>query len=179
MSMETFTHLMGVLALIAVLVTVFTLFTRARGRAFLPSDRALALAAAIAVVTAAGSLTMSDVYPAVPCVLCWWQRILMYPLAILLPVAATRRDLALRPYLVALTMPGIAFSTWHSIVQRVPSLLGDSCAEGASCAGTWSFALQPNAGSDFYLTLPNMALIAFVTITVLLVTAPHDERTLR
>lgn len=179
MTMQTFTHAMGALALIAILVTVFALVRAAQKRVLAPSDRTLEAAAAIAFVTAAGSLAMSDVFGAVPCVLCWWQRILMYPLAVLLPLAAARRDLTIRPYALALTVPGIAFSIWHSVIQRVPNLLGDSCAEGASCAGIWSFALRPTADSNLYLTLPNMALIAFVTITVLLVTAPDDERTLQ
>lgn len=170
MTADLFADLMGMLALVAVLLGGFVLVTRVRGRTFLTSDQALLAAAAIAFVTAAGSLTMSDVFNFTPCLLCWWQRIFMYPLAILLPLAAVRRDLTVRPYLLALTLPGMAFGIWHSIVQRFPNLLGDSCGVGDSCAGIWVRALG-------YLTIPNMALIAFTTITVLLVAAPDDQGT--
>lgn len=172
MTADLFADLMGMLALLAVLLTAFVLFARIRGTRFLTSDQSLKVAAAIAFVTAAGSLTMSDVFHFAPCLLCWWQRIFMYPLAILLPLAAVRRDLTIRPYLLALTVPGMAFGIWHSIVQRFPNLLGDSCAIGESCAGIWVRALG-------YLTIPNMALIAFTAITVLLVAAPNDQGTLQ
>jgi disulfide bond formation protein DsbB len=170
MTADLFADLMGMLALVALLLTGFTLVSRITGRTFLTSDQSLWAAAAIAFVTAAGSLTMSDVFNFTPCLLCWWQRIFMYPLALLLPLAAARRDLTVRPYLLALALPGIAFGTWHSIVQRFPNLLGDSCGVGDSCAGIWVRALG-------VLTIPNMALIAFITITVLLVAAPDDQGT--
>lgn len=171
MSPKLFLDLMAMLAVIALLLAAFVVFARVRGRGFLDSRQVLWAAAAIAVGTAAGSLTMSDVFHFTPCLLCWWQRIFMYPLAILLPLAAVRRDLTVRPYLLALAVPGTAFAAWHTIVQQFPNLLGDSCAIGDSCAGIW----VPSA----LLTIPNLALIAFISITALLVAAPDDQGTLQ
>lgn len=171
MSPKLFLDLMAMLAAVALLLAIFVVVSRVRGRRFVDSHQVLWAAAAIAVGTAAGSLTMSDVFHFTPCLLCWWQRIFMYPLAVLLPLAAARRDLTIRPYLLALAVPGLAFSVWHTIVQQFPNLLGDSCTVGDSCAGIW----VPTA----ILTIPNLALIAFISITALLVAAPDDQGTLQ
>jgi disulfide bond formation protein DsbB len=168
MSAAAFATAMAALAVVAVLLAAFVVVGRLRGEPFLDTRQSLWAAAAIAVVSTAGSLTFSEVYDFTPCLLCWWQRILMYPSALLLAVAAVRQDLAVRRYVLALTVPGMAFSAWHALVQRVPSLLGDSCEVGASCAGVWVRGLG-------FGTIPTMALVGFAAVTVILAAAPLHE----
>src|SRR4051812_10965964 len=55
-------------------------------------DQTVWLAALVAVVATCGSLYLSEVAHFVPCTMCWYQRIAMYPLAPMLVVAAWRRD---------------------------------------------------------------------------------------
>src|SRR5579885_3266782 len=69
---------------------------------------ALGLAAAIAVTAMGGSLYFSEVAHYTPCTLCWYQRTCMYPLAVVLTIAAIRRDQRVVPYGLALAGIGAA-----------------------------------------------------------------------
>ncbi len=69
-------------------------------------DNRLYLAWVVALVATMGSLYFSEVRHFVPCVLCWFQRICMYPLVIVLGVAAFRADLAGRVYALPLAVIG-------------------------------------------------------------------------
>ena len=63
----------------------------------------LSLAALVAGTAMAGSLYLSEGADLIPCELCWYQRIGMYALAIVLVVAAIRRDWNIRPYASVIT----------------------------------------------------------------------------
>ncbi len=80
------------------------------------------LAVVVAVGATVGSLYLSEVAHLVPCRYCWYQRIAMYPLALVLVVAVATRDRGVRRYAVPLAGVGLAFSTWHYLLQVFPSL---------------------------------------------------------
>ncbi len=123
---------------------------------------ALPLAAAVAIVATAGSLYYSEVADFPPCRLCWFQRIAMYPLSAILTIAAVRRDCLVRWYALPLALVGAAVSTYHVVVERVPSLESGSCDPANPCSIIWVRKLG-------YLTIPTMALSGFVLIVLLLV----------
>jgi len=124
------------------------------------ADAALWLAFLIAAVATSGSLYYSESAHLEPCRLCWFQRIAMYPLAVVLLVAALRRDRAVRWYVVPVAGIGATVSLYHYVVEWRPELEGGSCDFGPSC-------------SDFYfrefgfVTLAFMALCGFVAIIAL------------
>ncbi|WP_211262194.1 disulfide bond formation protein B [Nitriliruptor alkaliphilus] len=160
-------RLAGVLTLVALLVAVATLVLLVRGRvpAWLRDEVAMPIAAAIATVTTAGSLWMSEVAGYAPCVLCWYQRIAIYPMVVLTGVAAWRRDAQVWRYVVPLAVIGSAVSIWHLVIERVPSLSGP-CDPAAPCAIRWV--------EEFgVFTLPAMALVAAVAIALLSLAARH------
>ena len=99
----TFFALMLIGAAVAVVAAQF----RPTWRAAM-SESAPVLAAAVAASATAGSLYFSEVADFVPCQLCWYQRIAMYPLAVILPLALWRRDRAVGQY--ALVLGGIWLS---------------------------------------------------------------------
>ena len=80
----------------------------------------------------AGSLYFSEVAGLVPCVLCWYQRIAMYPLAILLTLAAVRGDQSFRPYAATLAAIGALIAAYHVALQRIPGLPSGSCSKRLS-----------------------------------------------
>jgi disulfide bond formation protein DsbB len=121
----------------------------------------LGLAAQIAVVAMLGSLYFSEVANFTPCTLCWYQRICMYALAIVLTIAAVRRDRSITPYAMVLAGLGAVISTYHVLVERFPSLESDVCDPANPCTLIWVKRLG-------YLTIPTMALSGFVAILVLL-----------
>jgi disulfide bond formation protein DsbB len=120
----------------------------------------------MAVVATLGSLYYSEVAGFTPCEYCWYQRIAMYPLALILGIAAFRRDLAIRLYAIPLAATGAAISAYHYTIQHFPSLAQGSCDLFAPCSAAyvWKF--------DF-VSIPFMALVSFaVVITALALYRP-------
>lgn len=92
----------------------------------------------------------------------------MYPLALVLGIAAGRRDIDVRRYAIPLAGLGAVVATWHVLVQRVPAMAGTTSWEAtAPCTGIWVETLGA-------LTIPTMALVGFLAIIALLSTA-HTE----
>jgi disulfide bond formation protein DsbB len=123
--------------------------------------RAVGLAAAVAVVCMAGSLYYSEVAGFPPCTLCWYQRIAMYPMAIILPIAAWRHDPRIRFYAMPLAAIGGVISIYHMLIERFPHLESGSCDPTNPCSIIW---VEPLG----YLTIPTMALSGFALILTLL-----------
>ncbi|HET6949658.1 MAG TPA: disulfide bond formation protein B [Acidimicrobiales bacterium] len=165
-----FLALLAVLAETIAAVVAVTLVVRLAGRdaawpqGVLAAVRPLALplAAAVATVATLGSLYYSEVANFPPCRLCWYQRICMYPLAVILIVAALRRDRLVRWYGLPLALIGAGISTWHVLVERYPTLESGSCDPTNPCSLIWVEKLG-------YLTIPTMALSGFAAIALLLV----------
>jgi disulfide bond formation protein DsbB len=123
---------------------------------------ALWLAFLVAATATAGSLYFSEVADYVPCQLCWYQRIAMYPLAPILLVAALRHDRSVRWYVGPVAAIGAVISAYHYLIEWRPSLEGGACGVGPSCADIWFRELG-------FATLAFMALSGFIAILVLVV----------
>ena len=158
-------RLAGVFSLVAIVIAVVTLVLLVTRRVppWLRDETALPMATAIAAVATAGSLWMSEVAGYVPCVLCWYQRIAMYPLVVVLGVAAWRRDGQVWRTAVPISVIGAAVSVWHLVIERNPGLAGP-CDPAAPCAVRWVEELG-------VFTLPAMALVGFSAVIVLTLAA--------
>lgn len=122
------------------------------------ADRArLALAAGtlVAAVATAGSLWLSLGLGLQPCRLCWYQRILMYPLVVVLGVAALEDRPGVLTTAVPLAVGGTTLAAYHSWIQ----LTTTACSFGSgSCAAVvWR---APVVG----LTVPNLSLGGFLLV---------------
>jgi len=108
-----------------------------------------------------GSLYFSEVADYIPCRLCWFQRIAMYPIALVALIALVRRDRGARWYLVPMAVIGAAISTYHYLIERGVLSDSEACAlVGPSCADVWF--------EEFgFVTLAFMALAGFVAVIVL------------
>jgi disulfide bond formation protein DsbB len=128
------------------------------------------LAWGFALVATAGSLFYSEVSQFIPCRLCWFQRIGMYPLAALLLIAAIRRDTrggAL--YGLPLAVFGAIVAIYHIYIEYHPEAETAGCKIGAPCATKWIDKLG-------YITIPVLALTAFLAIIALLSMALSRSR---
>lgn len=159
--------LQAVLAALLVLALAALVSERARGwlrelRATLAGTELWA-AWAIAAVATAGSLFFSEFSGFMPCRLCWYQRIAMYPLAALLLVAAIRQG-SRRAALYALPLPvvGALVAIYHVYIEHNPE--AETCRASAPCSVRWIEELG-------YVTLPVLALTAFAAILSLLLMA--------
>ena len=119
------------------------------------------LAVLVASAAMAGSLYFSEVAGFVPCALCWYQRIAMYPLVLLLGIAAWRGDPGVRRYAAPLAAVGATLSIWHLAVERMPGLPSGSCSAVAPCDLIWVERFG-------FVTIPVMALAGFLSILTLL-----------
>ena len=132
------------------------------------------LAWCVAATCTLGSLFYSEVAHFVPCELCWYQRIAMYPLSVVLAVAALRRDAGVRRYVLPVVAIGAAISVYHYLIERFPQLEAGSCGPNVPCTVTqvWQF---------HFISIPFMALSGFAAIAVLVLLAEDNEamRTMR
>ena len=158
-------------ALLLLVVLVLAARFSSTARAWLRELRAtvagteLWAAWAVALVATLGSLFFSEVSDFVPCRLCWFQRIAMYPLAIVLLVAALRRDFRTGPvYALAFPVVGGLISMWHIYIEINPDAEPSSCRIAAPCSLKWIDEIG-------YVTLPVLALTAFAAILALLLMA--------
>ena len=122
---------------------------------------ALAVPALVTAVSMIGSLYFSEVVGYRPCLLCWYQRIAMYSLAVVLTVAAVRRDKAIAPYAMTLAGIGTAISAYHWLLERWPAIDTGSCSADAPCS-------VPYFEVFGFISLAFMAFCAFVTVLVFL-----------
>ena len=108
-----------------------------------------------------GSLYYSQIAHFIPCEYCWYQRIAMYPLAIILGIAAFRNDNAVRRYVYPIAIIGGLISGYHYLIQRVPDLAAGTCSSTIPCTAAlvWKF--------DF-VSIPFMALVSFAAIITVL-----------
>ena len=113
----------------------------------------LAACTLVAAVATAGSLYFSEILGLYPCELCWIQRIGMYPLVVVLGVAAYEDRIGVRRTALPLAVGGGAVAAYHSYLQSRPAA---TCSTGG--CGSVQFELFG------LLSIPNLSLLAFSSI---------------
>ena len=159
---NTLLALLSIMALIAAISLTTNRVFRGPGAArSLGSTNALWMAWVVAAVATTGSLIYSEVIHFLPCKLCWFQRIAMYPMSVVLLVGALRKDAAARLYALPLAFTGLAISIWHYLVQSFPSMEGGSCDPAVPCSAKYVDVFG-------FTSIPFMAGAGFTLIAVLL-----------
>ena len=87
----------------------------------------------VAVIATGASLYLSEIMHFVPCSLCWFQRIFMYPLVIMLGIAFYRQQSDVVPYAAALAIVGGCISAYHTVLQKVPKDTSIAACGPVSC----------------------------------------------
>ncbi|MFN8632945.1 MAG: disulfide oxidoreductase [Chloroflexota bacterium] len=113
-----------------------------------------------ACVAMAGSLYFSEVMKFPPCTLCWYQRILMYPLVLVLAAGILRRDARLYLYVLPLSVLGLAIALYHNLLYFgvIPEEI-QPCTVGIPCT-----TIQIEWFG--FITIPLMSLTAFTVVTI-------------
>lgn len=123
-----------------------------------------------ALIATLGSLFFSEVMELTPCILCWYQRIMMYPLVFVLTIGILLRDQRLRYYTLPLSITGLVISIYHNLLYY--NIISESlapCTTGVSCT-TRQIELFG------FITIPLMALTAFTVITFSMILYKHGEK---
>ncbi len=134
-------------------------------------EHAMSLMFAVALASLAGSLVYSDIIGFAPCVLCWWQRVLLYPQAVILAVALYKKQDA-TPYVLAFSIPGVLLAAYHYWGQMfaVSALPCGVPGPGVvSCADRYFVEFG-------YITIPMMSLTAFALLVMLALYARRFAR---
>jgi disulfide bond formation protein DsbB len=119
------------------------------------------LAFVIALVATLGSLYYSEIAGYVPCRLCWYQRILMYPLVVVTLVGALKRDEYLPAYVLPLSIIGMGVSGYHALMEKGIVPASTTCAVDVPCNITYVNYLG-------FITIAVMAFTAFTLITLIM-----------
>ena len=120
----------------------------------------------IAMTALFGSLFFSEVMGLKPCVLCWWQRIFIYPLAVLFLVGLFPQDQKMDRSVVRYTLPlaviGLGFAIYHYLVYSgfIPESL-QPCSKDLSCA-------EVNLELVGFVTIPMLSIFSYSAIITLL-----------
>lgn len=119
----------------------------------------------IATASTLGALFFSEVLELPPCVLCWYQRIFMFPLVLLLPIGLFPFDTKVVRYALSLALPGTAIAVFH--VLLVAGVIPESvtpCSRGVPCSETQIEWFG-------FVSIPLLSAAAFTLVTLLLIVA--------
>lgn len=121
------------------------------------------LAWLVAAAASLGALFLGEVMGMQPCVLCWYQRIFMFPLVFVLAVGLLPYDAKVVRYALPLSVVGLLIAAFHALLLAgfIPANL-TPCTQGVPC----SKVQIPWFG---FLTIPLMSVLAFLAISLLLV----------
>ncbi len=112
----------------------------------------------IALLAMGGSLYFSEILKQAPCVLCWYQRIAMYPIVIILFVGIMKRATDIYRYVLPLSFIGALIALYHNLLYYgvIPERLAP-CTGGISCTSTSNTLVS-------FVTIPLLSLISFIVI---------------
>lgn len=128
----------------------------------------------ISLIAVIGSLYFSEIRGFIPCEFCWYQRILMYPLVIILGIGFYKKDKHLPLYALPFTVIGAGVALFHYLHQKTDLFKqAIQCTQGVPCSGQYINWFG-------FVTIPFLALIAFGLITICLIfsrqEADHTDR---
>jgi len=122
----------------------------------------LYLAWLVATVATLGSLYFSEIRGFIPCELCWYQRILMYPMALILGISTFQNDSSGKKFALPMAIIGWCISLYHYLIQKVPGFAEiKPCVNGVPCNAQYINWFG-------FVTIPFLALTAFSLIILLL-----------
>lgn len=117
-----------------------------------------------------GSLYFSEILKLPPCVLCWYQRVTLYPMVVILAVGIIRRDWLVWMYALPLVLVGWLVSIYHNLLyfKILPETVAP-CLAGVSCTTKFLKVFG-------FLDIPLMSLIAFTAVLIVLAAYAWIER---
>ncbi|MFL0584967.1 disulfide oxidoreductase [Solibacillus isronensis] len=114
----------------------------------------------VSVIATLGSLYFSEIKGFIPCDLCWFQRIFMYPLVVILGIGTLQSDTSVKKFVLPLSTIGGLISFFHYLEQKVPGFGGiKPCVSGVPCSAEYINWFG-------FITIPFLALTAFTLITI-------------
>ena len=124
----------------------------------------------IALIALLATLFASEILKLPVCVLCWYQRICIYPLVILLGMAAYRNDNNIAVYAMPFSIIGFCFAVYQYCEQMIPNFSPIAfCTQAIPC-NTIHFKLLG------FITFPFLSAIACLFIFIFLMYSEHNQQ---
>lgn len=123
-----------------------------------------------AIIAMSGSLFYSEIMHLTPCVLCWYQRICMYPLVLLSGIAVWTDDKKAFRYILPLALIGLGIGLYHNLLYYniLPEAIAP-CQLGVSCTTRYMSWLG-------FITIPLQSLTAFTIISATMLIARREDK---
>jgi len=114
----------------------------------------------ISLLSMLGSLYFSEVMKLPPCVLCWYQRIFMYPIVFVTAVGILQKAQDIFAYILPLSIVGLLIASYHNLLYYglIPESMAP-CVSGISCTTKQIEWLG-------FITIPLLSLVSFALITI-------------
>lgn len=124
----------------------------------------------ISLIATLGSLFFSEIMEFIPCTMCWYQRIFMYPLVLIFLVNLLYPDDKLFKYSFPLVLTGLSFSIYHNLLMfKIISEEMVPCVQGVPCSTVYINWLG-------FITIPFLSFISFLTIFLLLLIFKKNQQ---
>jgi len=124
----------------------------------------------IVTVATLGSLFFSEIMHFIPCSMCWYQRIFMYPLVLIFLINLLYPDDKVFKYAIGLVVVGLLFSIYHNLLMFdiiPPSVV--PCVSGVPCSTVYINWLG-------FITIPLLSFIAYFALFILLLIGKKNEK---
>ena len=123
-------------------------------------ENLLQFALLMAATSTIGSLIFSEILKFPPCVLCWYQRIAMYPLVVILAVGIWKKDKNTWAFVLPLSVSGLLIAAYHNLLYYniIPEATAP-CEIGISCTTKYIEIFG-------FVTIPLLSLLGFLLITI-------------
>ncbi len=130
----------------------------------------LYLAWLVSIVASLGSLYFSEVMHLPPCVLCWYQRICLYPLVIIIGVGLWQKSRQIPYYVLPLSLIGLGIAIYHNLLYYniIPEALAP-CRAGVSCTTKFFEWFG-------FITIPWLSMLALTIISVAMIIVLVKEK---
>lgn len=124
----------------------------------------------VSLVATLGSLYFSEIEGYIPCTLCWYQRIFMYPILLIIIVSLVTKDEKVNKYILSLSIPGFLLALFHVLLQKT-SLFNsfEPCSVGVPCSGEYINWLG-------FITIPVLSFTAFFIITITIAASSYTKK---
>ena len=116
------------------------------------------------------TLLYSEVFHYVPCDLCWYQRVFLYPQVFIFAYAWYKKDRVILPYTLLLSVLGLVVAVYHHILQ-----LGYNIYKPCSTAPFAVDCAKPSFIEYGFVTFPFMAVVLFGFLSTFLITSLHNK----
>lgn len=148
---------LGQIALLALFVSLLlkNQFAKWAGK------NALLIGLLVSIAAVSGSLFYSEIVGFEPCVLCWWQRVALYPTPILFLVALLKKDRGVFKYVAPLVSLGGIVALYHSYVYWGGTSILPCTALGGACSKNFVYAFGG------YVNIPAMSLTVIIALLLL------------